>query len=90
MRGQFHRHTDLRLTELAGEGVVLHLGERRYFTVNETGLTILNALAEPRTFDELVAAVLKEFEVEPELASQTTTDFLQQCIDANVVRVVDA
>lgn len=90
MNGTFHRHTDLRLTELAGEGVVLHLGERRYFTVNETGLTILNALAEPRTFDELVAAVLDEFEVEPELASQTTTGFLQQCIDANVVRVVDA
>lgn len=90
MNGTFHRHTDLRLTELAGEGVVLHLGERRYFTVNETGLTILNALAEPRTFDELVAAVLDEFEVEPELARQTTTGFLQQCIDANVVRVVDA
>ena len=90
MKGQFHRHADLRLTELAGEGVVLHLGERRYFTVNETGLTILNALAEPRTFDELVAAVLEEFEVEPEVARQTTTDFLQQCIDANVVGVVGA
>lgn len=90
MKGMFHRHADLRLTELAGEGVVLHLGERRYFTVNETGLTILNALAEPRSFDALVAAVLDEFEVEAEVACETTTAFLQQCIDANVVSVVHA
>ncbi|MEO5824979.1 MAG: PqqD family protein [Gemmatimonadales bacterium] len=88
MNGTFHRHTDLRLTELAGEGVVLHLGERRYFTVNETGLTILNALAEPRTFDELVSTVLDDFEVAPEVARDTTNAFLQQCIDANVVSLV--
>lgn len=85
MTGTFHRHGDLRLTELAGEGVVLHLGEQRYFTVNATGLAILNSLAEPCTFDELVAVVLDEFEVSPEMARDTTRAFVQQCVDANVV-----
>ena len=33
---RYQRHPDLRLTALEGEGVVLHLKERRYFTVNET------------------------------------------------------
>ena len=37
---RYQRHPDLRLTALEGEGVVLHLKERRYFTVNETGLVL--------------------------------------------------
>jgi hypothetical protein len=90
MNRQYHRHADLRLTELAGEGVVLHLGERRYFTVNETGLTILNALEKPRTFDQLVTSILEEFDVEADVAEKTTRDFLDRCVDAKLVRAVDA
>ena len=90
MNRQYHRHADLRLTELAGEGVVLHLGERRYFTVNETGLTLLNALEQPRTFDQLVASILEEFDVEADIAAKTTREFLDRCVDAKVVRALDA
>ena len=56
MTTRYQRHHAIRLTDLAGEGVVLHLGSRSYFTVTETGLVILEALKQPRTFDELVAA----------------------------------
>ena len=90
MNPQYHRHADLRLTELAGEGVVLHLGERRYFTVNETGLTLLNALEQPRTFDQLVTSILEEFDVEADVATKTTREFLDRCVDAKVVRALDA
>ena len=85
MTVRLRRHPDMRLTALAGEGVVLHLGSRRYFTVNETGLVILGELEHPRTFDELVSAVLAEFEVERETAEETTRAFLRQCTDAAVV-----
>jgi coenzyme PQQ synthesis protein D (PqqD) len=85
MNQRLRRHADLRLTALAGEGVVLHLGSRRYFTVNEVGLTILDALKTPRTFEELVAAVLDEFDVDAATADATTRAFLQQCRDAAVV-----
>lgn len=88
MNQKYHRHAELRLTELAGEGVVLHLGERRYFTVNETGLAILNALKEPRTFDELVASVLEEFEVEAPEAGTTTKAFLEKCMAAKLVSAI--
>ena len=85
MSERLRRHPDMRLTALAGEGVVLHLGSRRYFTVNETGLVILTELEHPRTFDELVGAVLAEFEVERDAAEETTRAFLKQCRDAAVV-----
>lgn len=86
MTQRYSRHPDLRLTALAGEGVVLHLGSRRYFTVNETGLVVLEALQQPREFTELVAVVCAEFEVTPEVATETIQAFLAQCLDAAVIR----
>ncbi|HEV8599672.1 MAG TPA: PqqD family protein [Gemmatimonadales bacterium] len=85
MTPRYHRHADLRLTALAGEGVVLHMKERRYFTVNETGLTILEALREPKSFEELVAAILAEYEVTREEAERTTREFLTRCSEAGLL-----
>jgi hypothetical protein len=85
---RYLRHADLRLTDLEGEGVVLHLRSRRYFSVNATGLTILEALKQPRTFDELVAAVLGEYDVSTDVASETTRAFLDHCLATAVVEEV--
>jgi hypothetical protein len=85
---RFLRHADLRLTALEGEGIVLHLRSRKYFSVNETGLVILEALKEPRTFQQLVAAILAEYEVTPEDAAETTRAFLDHCVTTAVVEEV--
>ena len=90
MTARYQRHPNVRLTALEGEGVVLHLDDRRYFTVNATGLTLLEQLVEPRTMDELVAALLREYEVEPPQAHETAEAFLRQCVDRGVVRTLDA
>lgn len=82
---RYHRHADLRLTALEGEGVVLHLRERRYFSVSETGLSLLEALREPRSFEELVEGLLAEYEVDRETATRTTRAFLDQCLASAVV-----
>ena len=85
----YRRHSDIRLTALEGEGVVLHLKERRYFSVNETGLVLLEALKQPRTFDELVAELLREYEVTEETAISTTREFLDHCLTTAVVETVE-
>jgi hypothetical protein len=82
---RYQRHPDLRLTALSGEGVVLHLGEKKYFSVNETGLTILQSLVQPRTFAELVDAILDEYEVQRDEAEQTTRAFLDRCLAARLI-----
>ena len=79
MTTTYRRHPDIRLTALEGEGVVLHLGERRYFTVTETGLTILEAIVEPRTFEEIVARICDEYDVEQNHAETSTRAFLDRC-----------
>ena len=90
MTVRYQRHPNVRLTALEGEGVVLHLDERRYFTVNATGLTLLEALVEPRTLDDLVSALIGEYEVQPPEARATAETFLRQCLDRGVVRSLEA
>lgn len=82
---RYRRHSDLRITSLEGEGVVLHLGERRYFTVNDSGLTLLEAVREARTFDELVASLIAEYDVSETEAAATTRKFLDQCLASKVI-----
>jgi Coenzyme PQQ synthesis protein D (PqqD) len=81
----YSRHPDVRLTELEGEGVVLHLGSRTYFSINETGLFLFNALEGQRTLDELVGLLLAEYDVDHVEATTTASAFLQDCEEAGLV-----
>jgi len=89
MTVRYQRHPSVRLTALEGEGVVLHLDNRRYFTVNPTGLTLLEALVEPRTMDELVQALVREYAVEAPEAT-AAEEFLQECTARGVVQTIEA
>jgi hypothetical protein len=84
---RYQRHPDLRLSPQEGEGIVLHLEARRYFSVSEAGLTLLEALKEPRTFEELVEGLLSHDETDRDAAAQTTRAFLDQCLACAVVVV---
>lgn len=81
----YRRHQDLRLTALEGEGVALHLGSRRYFTVSETGLVILEALKTPATFDTLVGEIVAHYDIDPERAAESVRAFLERCVGAGLV-----
>jgi hypothetical protein len=85
MTTRYRAHPELRLTALEGEGVVLHLGSRRYFTVNETGLAILEALKPAATLEEIGNALVRRFEVSPEKAEQSARLFLDRCLGAKLV-----
>jgi hypothetical protein len=85
----YSRHADLRLTAVEDEGVVLHLGSLRYFTVNETGLVILQELMQPRTIDELVKAVTDAYDVTDDVAEETTRAFLSRCVEAKLLHTED-
>lgn len=86
---RYHRVPDLRLTALEGEGIVLHLHDRKYFSVNETGLLLLEALKSPRTVPELVASLEAEYDVTPDEATRTVREFLDRCLAASVVTARD-
>lgn len=85
MTVRYRPHPELRLSSLEGEGVVLHLGSRRYFTVSKTGLVILEALSAPRTLDELVTLVVERYVVTREHAAASVRDFLERCREAELI-----
>jgi hypothetical protein len=85
----YSRRADLRLTAVEDEGVVLHLGSLRYFTVNETGLVILQELMQPRTIDELVKAVTDAYDVTDDIAEEATRAFLTRCVEARLLNTED-
>ena len=85
MTDKYRRHPSLRVTALDHEGVALHLDTHRYFSVNATGLTLLEALADPRTLDELGAALVAAYEVETSEAIATAQAFLEQCLARHMI-----
>ncbi len=85
MSDRYKRHPDLRLADVEGDGVVLHLGTRRYFSVSESGLALLQALETPRTVPELVEVLLERYEVTPEQAEASVHQFLDTCRTAELL-----
>ncbi len=85
MTTRYARHPDLRLTAVEGEGIALQLGTRTYFTVNETGLVILEALAAPRTVEELADALLAQYEVPHGQAVASVQAFLERGVRARLI-----
>ena len=87
MSERYIRHPDLRLADVEGDGVVLHLGTRRYFSVSESGLILLQALEAPRSVDDLVGLLVEQYEVTSEGAEASVRQFLETCRTAE--RMVD-
>ena len=85
MSERYVRHPDLRLADVEGDGVVLHLGTRRYFSVSESGLILLQALEAPRSVDELVGVLVEQYEVTPEQAEASVRVFLDTCRTADLL-----
>lgn len=90
MTTRYSRHRDVRLAALDTEGVALHLGTRRYFTLSETGLTLMEALSSPRSVPELVAVLQGRYDVAEDRATASVSGFLKQCAGAELVVLEDA
>jgi Coenzyme PQQ synthesis protein D (PqqD) len=89
MSQRYVRHPDLRLADVEGDGVVLHLGTRRYFSVSESGLVLLQALEKPQSVPDLVQALLERYEVSPQQAEASVRQFLETCRTADLLMDVD-
>ena len=85
MTTQYRRHPEVRLAAVEGEGVVLHLTTRRYFSVNDSGLALLETLAASHSFDDLVAAVVQRYEVTAAEAGASVRKFVDGCLAAQLL-----
>ena len=78
------------ITELEGkEAVLLHLGTKMYFTLNETGLRIWQMLNSGFTPGEVSESIQNEFDVLPEKARESVLNLIHELIREKLVQVVD-
>jgi len=82
---------DVVVTELeeGKEAVLLHLGTKNYFTLNETGLFIWQMFGNNITPGEICDALPEKFDVSPEKAKECVLNLIEELISEKLVRVVD-
>ncbi len=82
---------DVVITELENkEAVLLHLGSKNYFTLNETGLRIWQMLSSGLTPVEISERLQEEYDVTPEKAKESVLNLIGELINEKLVKGVDA
>lgn len=62
---------------LSDTGFLFHASTGDSFSVNPTGLRILQLVKSSKTVEEMVAVLAEEYKVEPEQAEEDLFDYLQ-------------
>ena len=82
---------DLVLREVAGESILIPVGKialdiKGMFTLTESGTLLYRKLTEDCTKEDLVQALLGEYEVDREKATEDVDAFLEQLETAGVLQ----
>ena len=78
------------LREIAGEYILVPIGNTAMemngmITLNEVGVFIWNKLQDECTYEQLLKAVLDEFDIDEEHARNDLKEFLQQLEEAHLI-----
>jgi Coenzyme PQQ synthesis protein D (PqqD) len=79
------RSSDISARTIGGETIVLNLPASRYLSITGVGVRVFELLAEDTSLDELVAAIVGEYEVEPAVARRDVEAFLDRLRDAELL-----
>ncbi len=72
-------HREVVYTSLDdSQAALLHLGTKRYYSLNETGMRIWGLLEEAAGTQDIAAALESEFDVGTEEASLCVAEFLEE------------
>jgi hypothetical protein len=79
------RQDNVSARQIDGEIVVLDLTSSQYFTVAGSGVLLYERLAAGASEDELVAAMLAEYDVDALVARADVIAFVKKLTDAGLV-----
>ena len=79
------RHENVSARRIDGDIIVLDLTSSQYFTVTGSGVLLYDLLETGATEDDLVAAMLAEYEVDEAVARADVAGFVQKLTDAGLV-----
>ena len=78
------------LREIAGEYIIIPTGKialefNGLITVNEIGMELWKMLQNEVTFDDLLAGIMKEYDVDEEIAKEDIQDFLDKLTEGGIL-----
>jgi hypothetical protein len=85
---RFRVPPNVLVSKVGAESVILDLNSEKYFGLDETGTAMWEALVGGSTFESACAALLDEFEVEPELLRRDLSELVEQLSGLGLLEVV--
>jgi len=82
---KIQRSTDVLLTELDGEIVVMHLSSGKIIGMADTGRRVWDALEAPISLNDLTDQLVMEYSVDKETCFSETHSFVASLLAANFV-----
>lgn len=77
--------TDISVTELAGEKVMIDFTTGKYFMIKGVGNDIWDMIQNPISYGEIVDKLLSEYDVEEEECKSSVSDFLKKLKELNFI-----
>ncbi len=81
---------DALSASLSDGAVLLHLYTKRYFSLNETGSRIWSLLEQQATEDEIVDALVREYDVEKPDAARAVNQLLGDLVAERLIEPISA
>jgi hypothetical protein len=83
-------HPEVITTELDNkEAVLLHLGTKNYYSLNETGMRIWQLLSEGITLRGIHEKLQQEYDISPEQAEKSILNLTNELVHEKLVTVSD-
>jgi coenzyme PQQ synthesis protein D (PqqD) len=79
------RTTDISARTIGGETIVLDLPSSQYFAITGIGSRVFQLLSEDRTLDDLVTAIVTEYEVDEQTARRDVESFVDRLRQAQLL-----
>ena len=82
---KYVKSNDVLLTGQNGEGVFLHMGTEKYFTLNKVGMLMYNSLIINEPDEKIIEAITDKFDVEPINVRKDFDELVNSLLDANII-----
>ncbi|HEX6357334.1 PqqD family protein [Actinophytocola sp.] len=79
------RTSDISARTIGGETIVLNLPSSQYFAITGIGSRVFQLLSEDRSVDELVTAILDEYDVDEDTARRDVETFVDRLRQAQLL-----
>ena len=79
---------DVACAQVEDGAVLLHMGTKRYFSLNETGAEIWRLIEEDVSLDDIPRRLSERFDVAPDEARRAVAELIAELIAAELLEVV--